>query len=110
MTTTIKPLTGLFLGAGASCEVGMPLVWELTSEITNWLTATKLRSLNEDWRTQRSGFSDEVINDLAWMLEQRPAVHYEAILGHLEVQFRRQREPRLAQEYHGLYSHQHGAP
>jgi hypothetical protein len=104
MTTTIKPLTGLFLGAGASCEAGMPLVWELTSEITNWLTPAKLRSLNEGWRTQGNGFSDEVINDLVKMLEQRPAVHYEATLGHLEVQFRRQRDPKLAQEYHGLYS------
>jgi hypothetical protein len=102
--TTIKPLTGLFLGAGASCEAGMPLVWELTSEITNWLTPAKLRSLNEGWRTQGSGSSDEVINDLVGMLEQRPAIHYEAILGHLEVQFRRQRDPKLAQEYHGLYS------
>jgi hypothetical protein len=42
----MKPLTGLFLGAGASYEAGMPLVWELTAEIRNWLTADKLRELN----------------------------------------------------------------
>ena len=30
--------TGLFLGAGAYYEVGMPLVWELTSELKAWLT------------------------------------------------------------------------
>ena len=37
----LKHLTGLFLGAGASCEAGMPLVRELTAEIKNWLTAGK---------------------------------------------------------------------
>ncbi len=99
----LKPLTGLFLGAGASYEAGMPLVWELTSEITNWLTADKIRSLNAGWRTQGSGHSDRVIDDFVSMLE-RPSVHYEALLGHLEVQFRRQRDSQLAQEYHGLYS------
>jgi hypothetical protein len=41
-------LTGLFLGAGASYEVAMPLVWELTNEIKAWLTPDKLRALNRD--------------------------------------------------------------
>ena len=41
----MKRLTGLFLGAGASHEAGMPLVWELTAEIKNWLTAEKFASL-----------------------------------------------------------------
>jgi hypothetical protein len=99
----LKPLTGLFLGAGASCEAGMPLVWDLTAEIKNWLTAEKTRSLNEGWRSQGTGHSDQVIDDLINMLE-RPSIHYEALLGHLEVQFRRQRDPKLANEYHGLYS------
>jgi hypothetical protein len=35
----IPELTGLFLGAGFSYEVGMPLVWELTSELKETLTA-----------------------------------------------------------------------
>jgi hypothetical protein len=100
---TLKPLTGLFLGAGASYEAGMPLVWELTSEITNWLTADKIRSLNAGWRTQAGGYSDRVIDDFVGMLN-RPSIHYEALLGHLEVQFRRQRDAQSAQEYHGLYS------
>ena len=94
-------LTGLFLGAGASYEAGMPLVWDLTAEIKNWLTAKKLRELNAGWRLQGGGYSDGVIDDLISMLE-RPGTHYEAVLGYLEVQFRRQRS--LAQEYHGLYS------
>ena len=100
---TPKPLTGLFLGAGASYEAGMPLVWGLTAEIKNWLTAEKIRALNKGWRIQGNGHSDQVINDLIGMLE-RPSAHYEAVLGYLEVQFRRQRDVKLAREYHGLYS------
>lgn len=79
----------------------MPLVWELTSEIRDWLTPEKLPELNQCWRTQGSGFSDEVIEDLVAVLV-RPELHYENILGHLETQFRRQRVK--PQEYHGLYS------
>ena len=99
----MKPITGLFLGAGASYEAGMPLAWELTAEIKNWLTADKLRLLNKGWRVQGGGHSDQVINDCIVMLEN-PAAHYEAVLGHLETQFRRQRDNKLLQEYHGLYS------
>lgn len=97
----MKPLTGLFLGAGFSYEAGMPLVWDLTKELKNWLTPEKLRELNEGWRTQGGGHSDVVIEDLAGVLV-RTDLHYEAILGHMETQFRRQRT--LAQDYHGLYS------
>jgi hypothetical protein len=97
----MKRLTGLFLGAGASYEAGMPLVWELTAEIKNWLTAEKIRELNAGWRIQGGGYSDIVVDDLVTILE-RPTVHYEALLGYMEVQFRRPRA--LLQEYHGLYS------
>lgn len=92
---------GLFIGAGFSHEAGMPLVWELTSEIKNWLTPYKLRSLNVGWRAQGTGYSDEAIEDLVSVL-QMVKLHYENILGHLEVQLGRQ--PRLAQEYAGLYA------
>jgi hypothetical protein len=47
----------------------MPLVWELTSEIKNWLTPDKISELNAGWRLQRAGHSDLVINDLISMLE-----------------------------------------
>jgi hypothetical protein len=97
----VKKLTGLFLGAGASYEAGMPLLWELTGEIRNWLTPAKLRELNAGWRLQGTGFADQVINDLASMLDNS-AIHYEAMLGYLELQYRRQR--LLPQDYHGLYS------
>ena len=97
----MKNRTGLFLGAGASYEAGMPLAWDLSAEIKDWLTADKLRELNAGWRLQGTGHCDAVIEDLISVLE-RPHLHYEAILGWLEVQ--RRRERTLAQEYYGLYS------
>jgi hypothetical protein len=60
----MKRLTGLFLGAGASHEAGMPLVRELTAEIKNWLTAEKIRELNAGWRIQNGGYPDSVVDDL----------------------------------------------
>jgi hypothetical protein len=97
----MERLTGLLLGAGASAEAGMPLASDLTAEIKAWLTPYKLRELNEGWRLKGGGYSDAVIKDLAAALV-KPELHYEAILGHLETQFRRQRT--APQEYHGLYS------
>jgi hypothetical protein len=94
-------LTGLFLGAGASYEVRLPLVWELTTELKNWLTPDKLHSLNLWWRAQGRGYPDVVIEDVARTLSI-PVLHYESILGYLETQYRRQL--RFQQEYHGLYS------
>jgi hypothetical protein len=94
-------LTGLLLGAGASAEAGMPLAWDLTAEIKAWLTPEKLRELNGGWHQKGGGYSYGVIEDMAAVLV-RPELHYEAILGHLETQFRRQRT--APQEYHGLYS------
>lgn len=96
----MKPLTGLFLGAGASYEAGLPLVWELTDELKRWLTPAKLREFNEGWRIQGGGQPDEVIEDLIVCLG-RPEMHYEAILGYLETQWHRHRAH--AQAYHGLY-------
>jgi hypothetical protein len=97
----VKRLTGLFLGAGASCEVGMPLVWELTEELKNFLTPARLRSLNKSWHAQGGGHSDETIDEFARLLE-RTDLHYEALLGWLETGFRRS-GPR-SQEFHALYS------
>jgi hypothetical protein len=93
-------LTGLLLGAGASYEAGMPLVWELTTEIKNWLTPEKIRDLNRGWREQGTGHPDEVIEDLVAVLV-RDDLHYESILGYLENQSLRQQG--LHQHYHSLY-------
>ncbi|MGE0634512.1 MAG: hypothetical protein AB7O96_19000, partial [Pseudobdellovibrionaceae bacterium] len=91
---------GLFIGAGASCELAMPLVWELTHEIKEWLTPDKLRSLNAGWKQQGGGYEDQVIEDCANILTM-PNLHYESILGYLETQFRRNN--RRDDPYHGIY-------
>jgi hypothetical protein len=92
---------GLFLGAGASAELGMPLVWELTEDLKRWLTPEKLRTFNEGWHLQGGGKSDTVIEDFlsVWT---RPEMHYEAVLGYLETQFHR--PSPLRAEYQHLYS------
>jgi len=97
----MKSWTGLFIGAGFSYEAGMPLVWELTAEIKRWLTAEKLAEFNESWRAQGGGQSDVILAEFHAML-QRPDMHYEAVLGYLETQARRQRTN--SGEYHYLYS------
>jgi hypothetical protein len=93
--------TGLFLGAGASFESGMPLVWDLSAEIRAWLTPDKLRELNLGWRAQGGGNPDGTIDTLVISL-LNTAMHYENILGQLEVQFVRPSNARQA--YHNLYS------
>ncbi|AZD50091.1 hypothetical protein [Pseudomonas chlororaphis] len=96
-----RRLTGLFLGAGASYDVSMPLVWELTSDIKKWLTAEKLKLLNVGWREQGGGHPDEVIEDFITVLG-RDDLHYESVLGYLEVQARRQSSH--SSDYSALYS------
>ena len=100
--TNRSDLTGLLLGAGASYDLGMPLVWELTDELKSWLTPDKLHSLNQRWRNAgvEFGYPDTSIGNLASVLE-REDMHYESLLGHLQVQSRR--SPDDAQAYCGLY-------
>lgn len=99
--TRPTPLTGLFLGAGASVELGMPLVWQITSELKTWLSQDKLRTFNRGWREQGNGMADEVIEDFISVL-MRPEMHYESLLGYLETCYRRPTPHRA--DYHHLYS------
>jgi hypothetical protein len=96
-----KMTIGLFLGAGASLELGMPLTWDLSVELLGWLTADKLRHFNRGWRSQGGGYPDEVIEDFISTI-QTPGMHYESMLGYLQTQYRR--STKFAQEYHGLYA------
>ena len=95
-------LTGLLLGAGASYDLGMPLVKELTHDLKSWLTPEKLYSLNQHWRSGGPGFDypDDVIENFASVLD-REDMHYENILGYLQMQS--QRHSGVAQSYNGLY-------
>lgn len=92
-------LKGLFLGAGASCELGMPLVRELTAELKHHITPELLREINAAAKPRGFSFPDDVIEDAISMMSQ-PGVHYENLLGYLEVQSVRERDRR--QDYHGL--------
>lgn len=92
---------GLFLGAGASLELGMPLTWDLTAEICAWLTPDKLRSFNRGWQAQGGGHPNEVIEDFILVL-RTPNMRYEGMLGYLQTQF--MRSARFRNDYHGLYA------
>ena len=95
-------LTGLLLGAGASYDLGMPLLWELTHELKRWLTPEKIRTLNRHWRRGGPGFDypDDVIEAFAAVLD-REDMHYESILGFLQVES--QRHSVEVQSYSGLF-------
>lgn len=80
----------------------MPLVWELTSEIKNWLTPEKLRDFSASWRAQGTGISEIVIEDFISIMA-RPDMHYESLLGYLETQYIRS-TGALSQDYYGFYS------
>ena len=101
-----KGLTGLFLGAGASYEVGMPLVKDITNQLKEYLTCDKLRSLNAHWNSHGLGYSNEAIAGFETMLSrlsrEESELSYEDALGYLETRFRR--SSSISGEFHGLYS------
>src|SRR4051812_5113417 len=104
MVFRMRKLTGLFLGAGATCEVGMPLVWDLTDELKRWLTPDQLRSLNVGWLTHGGGRRAETVEHLVRLLENRD-LHYEAILGSLETEYRRLGATNeVRQDFHAMYA------
>lgn len=84
MSESAVQKTALFLGAGFSYEFGMPLVWELTKEMRNWLTPEKFRSLNDGWRLQDNGNSEKTVSMVCELLS-RDDLHYEALVGAIEV-------------------------
>lgn len=75
---------GLFLGAGASYELGMPLVSHLTGEFKGYFTPTHLKDLNASWRAQGGGYPDAVIEAVVGLLV-RDDLNYENILGFLQT-------------------------
>ena len=80
-------------------NVGMPLVSELDDEFKSYLTPEKLRTFNNQWRANGTGYPDDAIENLVKLLEHGD-MHYEDVLGNLEVNFHRR---TTGQAYHGLY-------
>jgi hypothetical protein len=91
---------GLFLGAGASCELGMPLVTEVTTEFKNYFIP-KIHSLNEGWKKQGGGYHQEVINQTITLLNDQE-LNYENILGYLQTRAQQHNNP-MASQYRSLY-------
>lgn len=87
----------LLLGAGFSVEMQMPLVWDLTKELKDYLTPEKLTEVN------RAGtFPSEVCNLYA-ELHGDPALHYEQIIR--AIQDARNRSRDRQNPYLGLATH-----
>lgn len=93
-------LVGMLLGAGASYDLGMPLVAHLTGEFKGYFTPTHLRELNDRWLVQRGGFDDDVIEITIQLLE-REDYTYEKILGTLQ-EYGQAHHPK-PQQYQSLY-------
>lgn len=96
-------MKALFIGAGASYDCGMPLVWELTAEIRRWMSPEKLTTLNETWKSRGCGWNDEVTCSLIGLLKNEN-LHYENIIGAIEVECSRERNEKTRQDYHSALS------
>ncbi len=95
--------TGLLLGAGASYECGMPMVWELTNQIRCFATPKLLRERNIRSKAANLGFPDLLIEELIQLIA-RPELHYESIIGNLEIKVRRHSGRHNGRHYHALHS------
>jgi hypothetical protein len=80
----------------------MPLVWELTAELRRWLSPEKLKSFNAGWKLQGEGWSDSSVSLLLSLLQNR-AMHYEQVVGAIEVHFTRERDVHRRQELHAVH-------
>ena len=84
-------LTGLLLGAGASFDIGMPLVKELHGDLKRYMTPERLRSMNLWQKSRGGGVPDQAIEVLIELLG-RNDLNYEQIIGNLEVRSHRTKE------------------
>jgi len=97
---------GFFLGAGFSYELGMPLVWQLTKQFKYFINADNLREFSNNWRASHEAFSVTCI-DHAIKLIGSQDLHYENILGNLQIMYERDsgRNRDESQNFHSLYQH-----
>lgn len=76
--------TGLLLGAGASCELGMPLVSHLNRELFDMFDPEALRRIAKKVKGSDNAISEKQLDELIAMMG-REGQHYESIFGFLEV-------------------------
>lgn len=91
-------MQGLFLGAGASYELGMPLVWELTRILKRDHVPETLRKM-QHYQSAGSAthWSEESVELLISLLSDND-LHYEAVIGAIEVEAQRRRGPQESYE------------
>ena len=81
----------------------MPLRDELNAELLAWLTPTSLRKINSTWRGRGYGHPDEVIDDLARVLESSE-FDYESLLCRWEAEYIAGAGTARGPSYHSLYA------
>lgn len=81
----------------------MPLRADISAEILAWLSPASLRKLNATWSGRGFGHPDEVIDDIASLLDEA-TFDYEAVLRHMEAQYLNDARAGFAQSYHALYA------
>lgn len=96
-------LTGLLLGAGASFECGMPMVGELSKAIRSELTPDTVRSLNAVARSGNTAVPEAILEDFIKLLGM-DCMHYESIIGNLQVNHLRNSTDRENQHHYRLAS------
>ncbi|MFC1890711.1 hypothetical protein ACFL4G_13240, partial [Thermodesulfobacteriota bacterium] len=94
---------GLLFGAGASYELGMPLVSEFTNEIRSRINKMDIRSVNDSWKEQGGGYPDDMIDELLDQLSHAE-LNYENILGFFQIMYNRHGGHGVGQKYAGLFS------
>ncbi len=98
----MKNISALLLGAGASSQLGMPLTWELTRELKDWLTPPMYIELNEHWKSAGLGHREDNVQ-LVCELLCRQDLHYESIIGAIETEILRSgADVQKYQDLHGI--------
>lgn len=90
-------MQGLFLGAGASYELGMPLVVELTETVKVDHTPDLVRKTAKNYR-----WSEESTDFFLRLLADKD-LHYEAVIGAIEVMA--QRQGSSTESYENIRTH-----
>lgn len=95
-------LTGLLVGAGFSCDAGMPLVNELTKTFKSEMAPEHLQRYCIRQKALGGGFPPTVIEDVVSTVH-RSAMNYEDILGYLETQSQRRFQADAYHHFHSLF-------
>lgn len=97
-----KIMQALLLGAGASFDCGLPLLWELTAEIRRWLTVERLQAYNLGWQASGANWNAIVIEEVAQLLSAQD-MHYEQIIVALQQRSVNAADAVLKKDFNAAY-------